>query len=398
MRFYVNLDTGVVQSRPDFNASLSAWHKRGTDTELEMQFVRSDGTPELLPVGTAIIYGVKPPDEFDTDYLADATVWTRPADATGFYTATLTADDAAIDALLKKNTDPADDVTLVENCNGEVAWQRPGAARYEKSRIFSATIENDVNRAGDLLTGPGGVPVSTVWNYDFITGLTGGGSTNLDGLATASGALPVAHLAALDLGNGLECWRLIAGTNAEDAAAGYVRPDDYDGTTNAKVWHRVSLPLVGSSQLYLVAVGATTNDAGPLGWANAYNLFPVAQGGAGSVYDWYLIYSGSETGELDLNGLGATSAPNCPPGVTTYGISDNALTAMPVVPKGCVAINASNNSLTLAAEKALLLNLIANGDNGGTLDISGGENIGLDSEALGYVATLTGRGWTITHY
>lgn len=35
-------------------------------------------------------------------------------------------------------------------------------------------------------------------------------------------------------------WLLIAGTNAENEAAGYVRPDDYNASTNAKVWVRVS--------------------------------------------------------------------------------------------------------------------------------------------------------------
>jgi hypothetical protein len=67
--------------------------------------------------------------------------------------------------------------------------------------------------------------------------LTGGGAA-LDGEATL--ALPVSlTLRACVVGGGLSWWQLVAGTDAENAGAGIVRPDDYAGGTNEKVWKQV---------------------------------------------------------------------------------------------------------------------------------------------------------------
>ncbi len=68
-----------------------------------------------------------------------------------------------------------------------------------------------------------------------FTSYTGGGTTALDGLATLNavdtGAMAFTYVAGV-----LRGWLLLAGTTAEDAAAGIVRPDDYDASTNARVW------------------------------------------------------------------------------------------------------------------------------------------------------------------
>lgn len=69
-----------------------------------------------------------------------------------------------------------------------------------------------------------------------ITSLTGGGATALDGLATANTALPTGYVAVLSISRVGTFWQLIAGTDAEDVSAGIVRPDDYDASTNARVW------------------------------------------------------------------------------------------------------------------------------------------------------------------
>lgn len=78
-------------------------------------------------------------------------------------------------------------------------------------------------------------------NMSSITGLTGGGSTKLDGLVTTDVA--VGRLINLVINNGtideLQFWKLYAGTDAEDTGSGIVRPDDYDGSDNAKVWKRM---------------------------------------------------------------------------------------------------------------------------------------------------------------
>jgi len=80
-------------------------------------------------------------------------------------------------------------------------------------------------------------------NLSAITGLTGGGATKLDGLVTADVSVGFcAFLPALVIGSVAtpKMMHLVAGTDTENAdpAAGVIiiRPDDYDGSTNAKVW------------------------------------------------------------------------------------------------------------------------------------------------------------------
>lgn len=72
-----------------------------------------------------------------------------------------------------------------------------------------------------------------------LTGLTGGAETDLDGVVTyADGvaAIPTNTVFMLTYGRILQLWQLIAGTDAEAPSNGVVRPDDYDGTTNARIW------------------------------------------------------------------------------------------------------------------------------------------------------------------
>jgi hypothetical protein len=78
--------------------------------------------------------------------------------------------------------------------------------------------------------------------YPSITGLTGGGSTNLDGIPTTTlAARTLIHIMrSVDSIERLETWRLASSTDAEDAASGIVRPDDYHASTNAKVWKQLA--------------------------------------------------------------------------------------------------------------------------------------------------------------
>lgn len=70
-----------------------------------------------------------------------------------------------------------------------------------------------------------------------ITALTGGVSSCLDDIETVN--LSNGELRFFYLDAQLQFWRLQAGTEAEDTAAGIVRPDDYADTTNERNWVRV---------------------------------------------------------------------------------------------------------------------------------------------------------------
>lgn len=76
------------------------------------------------------------------------------------------------------------------------------------------------------------------------TTATGGTSNALDSAVTAGGVTPTRSLRYVQTGSvgggdlAIQTWSLQEGTNAEDGIS-YVRPDDYNAGTNAKVWVRV---------------------------------------------------------------------------------------------------------------------------------------------------------------
>lgn len=77
----------------------------------------------------------------------------------------------------------------------------------------------------------GAVPVSLT-----VTGYTGGGATNLDGVATVALAVPEVF-SFLHATLGYQLYRLRAGTDAQNVP-GIIRPLDYNASTNAKVWEK----------------------------------------------------------------------------------------------------------------------------------------------------------------
>ena len=91
----------------------------------------------------------------------------------------------------------------------------------------------------------GTMNINAIANLYDITGLTGGGSTKLDGLVTTDVAagFQLEIFAAIGALNQLATFRLYAGTDAAntdpDAGPVIVRPADYNASTNAKVWKRL---------------------------------------------------------------------------------------------------------------------------------------------------------------
>lgn len=69
----------------------------------------------------------------------------------------------------------------------------------------------------------------------FITGLTGGAATDLDGLITANGGMDDYVTVLLSYAGFGQTWQLTPSTDPEDGAL-KIRPDDYNSSTNARVW------------------------------------------------------------------------------------------------------------------------------------------------------------------
>lgn len=100
-----------------------------------------------------------------------------------------------------------------------------------KALSISCTIRRDVIDVSNLATTSTGM---FAYFNGTVTGYTGGGATNLDGVATVNRSVP--SLLAFDHASyGGKVFKLRAGTDAE-ASPAIIRPDDYNASTNAKVW------------------------------------------------------------------------------------------------------------------------------------------------------------------
>jgi len=95
-----------------------------------------------------------------------------------------------------------------------------------------------------------------VQNRSLVTGLTGGGSTKLDGIETASIATGIK--VAIDVSNELYVYELESGTDAESSPE-IIRPNDYAASTNEKVWRLKTVfnPSHSSEQITITGAGNT---------------------------------------------------------------------------------------------------------------------------------------------
>lgn len=186
---------------------------------VEIQFFAS-GVAELV-TGGAVSLKLYSPADLVTP-VATFSAWNEDATAKK-YTATLDvigalgiAPQPTYLARISYNTSPTLSGWFHVGI-GDAAYQAALAATTITVNVYNNTGGGG---SGDQLTA--------------VTGLTGGGANNLDGVVTVGVAPPVVR--AVVRSNRVEIWRLRAGTDAENTSGGIVRPDDYNAGTNAKVW------------------------------------------------------------------------------------------------------------------------------------------------------------------
>lgn len=134
-----------------------------------------------------------------------------------------------------------DSIVLV----GSIAWTEPGEDE-DKCIDFEFTLYNSSIRPGDSI--PAGTAEQLAWLtaqgerlLRNVSGLTGGGSTNLDGAVepTTADIGAIYTLYIVGASSPYQKWRVFAGTDAEDAANGIVRPDNFHASTNAVVLKQI---------------------------------------------------------------------------------------------------------------------------------------------------------------
>lgn len=104
-----------------------------------------------------------------------------------------------------------------------------------------------------------------VQNRSAVTALTGGG-TALDGIITAAGAVSTGSRADVTIGTVAYLYQLQAGTDAESSPA-IIRPDDYNGATNARVWKLLTVLVDGvfTREAFTITAAGNTNVTMPAG-------------------------------------------------------------------------------------------------------------------------------------
>lgn len=192
-----------------------------------------DGTDELLPTGFGLALYLSRAGTL----LATCDSLTAPAAATGYYTGTVILNTTPLTTAFTTATVLAIAATV------EVHWWASGEASSPAisdsvvgAQIIRPAVEPEPASVEVLDGGEEWLEARAPLWKPSITALTGGTVTCLDGLTT-DGKSDLFVI--LRISSELQDWILTAGTTAEDADNGIVRPDDYAATTNEQVWKRL---------------------------------------------------------------------------------------------------------------------------------------------------------------
>lgn len=200
-------------------------------------------TPENLPGGTVIRIGIKEEGEYsDGTLLASNSTWTHNA-GTYTYTGTLDLNTNEIDTALNRDDANAGNDVASLACSFELTYQPSGSGGWRSSvEPVEFTIYHDILVGDEATPTNAGDPTQYLLKASGIewlpttTSQIGGTAADLDAIATVG--VTVGKLVMFkdaDSADLLRTYQLTAGTDAESAPA-VIRPDDYNASTNAKVW------------------------------------------------------------------------------------------------------------------------------------------------------------------
>jgi hypothetical protein len=263
MKIFYDLRLGYLVSLPGSDTALTQLQgKAGDEEELVIQFGRSSDptastsiisspvwTPENLTGGSVITAAIKLADEYsDGTALATNSTWVNdPAEFT--YTGALDLNTTEINAALSRiNADDTDDIASVE-CGFEVTIQVGGSGGWRSSILpVTFTVYHDIISGVEATPTDAADPTeyllkaSAIEYYPTVTSKIGGTAADLDSIATTTLTVGKAiqfidEDGASDLNR---TYRLVAGVTAE-SSPDVIRPDDFDASTNAKIWELLQI-------------------------------------------------------------------------------------------------------------------------------------------------------------
>lgn len=273
---YVWTVNNTIIAGPGIPQETTLAFQRGVKTPVRIQFLEGENaeTPVRHATGTEVGFGIKTDGKFEAGFLAVLAVVdvTEPEvdDEDPFYTGTLNLNTSELNtALLTPNANLNDDVASLDAMSA-LWWQLPTEDTPNQARAVEVTVYNSsyigteaTATEASLGFGPRITALESAAEtfLPAVTAYTGGGSTKLDGVTTATLTVP-RLFSFVHASDGWQLYILKAGTTAESSPT-VIRPDDYATTTNEKIFQRVNLyTLLGTALNVLAQNLFTTADFG----------------------------------------------------------------------------------------------------------------------------------------
>jgi hypothetical protein len=272
VKLHVDLETLQLIEGPGFRNPITALRfKRGDAAMLEVGFLSGGITPLAIgdPATLEIQFGVKPRNRYDIDYLVHSSDWIMPQAGaeSPIYLCMPSFNTEELNSALGLGSSTGSELAEI-TLMGEITW-REGAGQPTSTRTFLVVVENDVNRGTEGLptsAQPAYPPASTLElkaakgaanGYapldasgkipalhlpgnnlidPSITTLTGTTANAL--AAVVSTTLPTGLVTGIVISGALSFYQLQAGTSST-ALPGFIRPNDYHATTNARIWRQI---------------------------------------------------------------------------------------------------------------------------------------------------------------
>lgn len=225
MKLYVDLDLRTLVLTAGYTSPVTELQvRKGEIAQIEVRFVRDGVVIDNGNVSPLVTVATK--NQFSQDpLLAQTTLTKSGTGANTVYSGSLSLTSNGILGLV--GGDPYGMAML------EITWTD---ANYTHAiPAVDLRIQNSIGLNANV--SPLAPAQTTTTFLPGITSLTGGGVNSLDGLITAGLSVPRLYIVSLNTSSQL--WSLVSGSEAEDVAGGIVRPDDFNASTNAKVFKRI---------------------------------------------------------------------------------------------------------------------------------------------------------------
>lgn len=222
MNLFVDLDLGCVVATPGYTSPLPGLTvRRGDQPTVTVKFLQDGVVVDPGMSATEVSLVVKTAGDYDQDpALVSISTWTKSGTGTSTkWVAVADFDTVAVAALVGDAASAAAQL--------QVRWTL--SSKHTSARAVDVTIENAINRVGDV-AGPG-VAGSTGVDSSITSEAT------LAAVITANLTVPVVKVWVNAADLTIQVWVLKAGTDATSAGS-VRRPNDYNASTNAKVWYR----------------------------------------------------------------------------------------------------------------------------------------------------------------